>query len=150
MHASAQASGHGALPHSSSSRGRPPSPPKSFERAPLGKALLIHDSSPCLTLDNDNDSDSICSDKCSVRTCSDCCDEEQCDGDCPKECDGFVDCDDTKGCSKLDCIEDACRDTAPPCFNSGCLQGLTAGEIAAAAHLATSAVPPQPSIYIDT
>jgi Zinc finger, C2H2 type len=148
MDASTQTNGHGALPRNTISRGPPPGPPKSFERGLLGNAPLVHDLSPCLTLDND--SDSICSDKCSAKTCSDCCDNEQCDGDCPKECDGFVDCDDTKGCSKLDCIEDACRDIAPPCFNSGCLQSLTAGEIATAAHLATSAVLPQPSIFIDT
>ncbi|KAI9765289.1 MAG: zinc-finger protein [Geoglossum simile] len=145
MDISMQANGHGALPHSSISRGSVFGP---FERGPLGNNPPIHDLSPCLALDND--SDSICSDKCSTKTCSDCCDDEQCDGDCPKECDGFVDCDDTKECSKLDCIEDACRDVAPPCFNSGCLQSLTAGEIAAAAHLATSAVLPQSSLFIDT
>ncbi|KAI9775966.1 MAG: zinc-finger protein [Geoglossum umbratile] len=121
-------------------------PPNSFGRL-LGNTPPIHDSSPSLTLDND--SDSICSDKCSEKTCSDCCDDDQCGGDCPKECDGFVDCDDSKACSKPDCIEDACRDIAPPCFNSGCLQSLSAGEIAAAAHLATSTALSQSSLFVD-
>ncbi|KAH0544059.1 hypothetical protein FGG08_001677 [Glutinoglossum americanum] len=129
-------------------RDRVLSPPEPFERGPLGTApALLCDESPSLTLDND--SDSICSDKCSEKTCSDCCGDDKCDEDCSKECDGFVDCDDTKACSKLDCIEDVCRDTAPPCFNSGCLQTLTVGEIAAATNLVTSSLPPQPPMLMD-
>ncbi|KAI9862577.1 MAG: zinc-finger protein [Trichoglossum hirsutum] len=129
-------------------------PPKSLGRefsdtAPSSSVIpLLHNELPSPTLDND--SDSICSDKCSEKTCSDCCDDDQCDRDCPKECDGFVDCDDTKACSKSDCVEDMCRDVAPPCFNSGCLQNLTAGEIAAAANLASSSTLPQSPIFIDT
>lgn len=94
----------------------------------------------------EEDSMSVCSDKCSQKTCSDCCEGEECTEECPKSCGGFIDCDDTEACTRPDCEEVECRDISPPCFNTSCLQGLTDEDVAAAQNLATSFLswpPPQ-------
>lgn len=87
------------------------------------------DTAPSLTTDGsspevDDDKTSTCSDKCSQTACSDCCESDQCSPECLPSCDGFVDCDDENFCTNLDCAEDACQDTAPPCFDADCLQTI--------------------------
>ncbi len=72
----------------------------------------------------DDDKASTCSDRCSQAACSDCCESDHCSPECHPSCDGFVDCDDDNFCTNADCAEDACLDTAPPCFDTDCLQAI--------------------------
>ena len=97
-------------------------------------------SSPSLA--SDDDSASACSDKCSREACSlVCCEEEKCEDGCIQSCFGFIDCDDSEACTRTDCAENECRDTAPPCFNVDCFQRLTDEDLAAAANLASHLLP---------
>ncbi|KAI9761417.1 MAG: pumilio domain member 6 [Chaenotheca gracillima] len=77
---------------------------------------------------------SECSDACSEKTCSDCCTEDDCADICAKSCDGFVDCDDSNACTKAECGEEVCRDVAPPCFDSKCVEEIDSSDIAVALH----------------
>src|SRR5437762_11262866 len=85
---------------------------------PIDKPEILHDTSPSLTPDVD------CASNCS-QVCKSCCEDEECDEDCANSCNGFVDC------TKSDCGEALCTNTAPPCFDSGCLQ-LSEADIEAA------------------
>ncbi|KAI9878989.1 MAG: zinc-finger protein [Pleopsidium flavum] len=103
--------------------------------SPQGARLLtpVMDTPPSLSTDGsspevDDDKTSTCSDKCSQTACSDCCESDQCSPECLPSCDGFVDCDDEDFCTDVDCVEDACVDTAPPCFDTGCLQTVQSAE----------------------
>ncbi|MCJ1364066.1 zinc-finger protein [Acarospora aff. strigata] len=69
-----------------------------------------------------DDKASTCSDECEEAACSDCCESDQCSPECLPSCDGFVDCDDDNFCTNVECAEDVCLDTAPPCFDTDCLQ----------------------------
>ncbi len=81
-------------------------------------SLATDDSSPGI----DDDKVSVCSERCSEAACSDCCESEHCSPACLPSCDGFVDCDDDDFCTNVECAEEACLDTAPPCFDIECLQ----------------------------
>ncbi|KAI9716428.1 MAG: hypothetical protein M1812_005323 [Candelaria pacifica] len=93
---------------------------------------------------NDLGPDKYSSDNCCDTMCEEACGGGSCcdDVDCPTEpcaevacssseisplhspCAGFVDCDDTDPCTQTDCVAEECREAAPPCFNSDCLEGL--------------------------
>jgi len=76
----------------------------------------------------DDDKASTSSDRCSQAACSDCCESDHCSPECVPSCDGFVDCDDDNFCTNADCAEEACLETAPPCFDTDCLQAVQDAE----------------------
>lgn len=88
-------------------------------------SLVTGESSPEI----DDDKASTCSDRCSQAACSDCCESDHCSPECLPSCDGFVDCDDDNFCTNADCAEEACHDTAPPCFDADCLQAVQNAEL---------------------
>ena len=88
--------------------------------------------------EDDNEESSVCSESCSQKNCGPPCADEACEEDCSTSCFGFIDCDETEVCTRLDCVVEECRDDAPPCFDPECLQSLTDEEIEAAANLVAS------------
>ena len=96
----------------------------------------LHQSPGALLPRDADDSDSACSD-----SCSDCCDDERCEQPNVDSCIGFIDCDDAELCTRPDCVEDDCRQYAPPCFDMNCLQPWTDEDEAAANQLLATSKP---------
>lgn len=125
----------------------------SFERLSISSSpvTVCNHPYPAHNLGLDKDPSEYCCDNLCEEACGDCCDDE----DCPAEpcaeaacssidssslhspCAGFVDCDDKDPCTRPECGAEECREVAPPCFNSGCLEGLMDNVFAATYNLAT-------------